>query len=329
MALLHPTLFFWDVVILLLIALCACGATTCVLWLRKGIGSPTGRVGVHGLGILGSLCLLLLVYGSFIEPQTVVATHHTASTSVASPLRIVVLADFHVGPHKSAAFVDRVVQKANALSADLILMPGDFVFGPRSSLRHLQPLQNLSARLGVYATMGNHDVGRMGRIFGGRYQTRDRGNEITSYLENLGITVLRNQHRMVPIPEVDIRIVGIEDLWTGNADLQKAVDGSTNSDLSILISHNPSIINHSGASQHDLIVSGHTHGGQIRLPGIGALIPLPTTLGRTYDHGVFPLTQEESTSHLLLTRGLGEALMRPRLFACPEVMVVDCVPITP
>ena len=99
-----------------------------------------------------------------------------------------------------------------------------------------------------------------------------------------------------------------------------ALDGIADDLPIILLSHNPSVINQNDSLQADLIVSGHTHGGQIRLPGIGPLGGVPTDIDQKYDQGTFAINNHTT---LAITRGLGESSPRARLFAWPEILLLE------
>ena len=187
----------------------------------------------------------------------------------------------------------------------------------RSDLSHLAPLGNIRASAGVFAVLGNHDRGHKRNILRQKIQFLDKGDDVADALEALDIQVLRNEYTIISLGAENINLVGIDDLWSGDSDLSAAMTGML--DLpTILLSHNPDIIKEQQSSDADLIVAGHTHGGQIRLPHVGSLSSLPTTIGPSFDQGIFEL---DNGSILALTRGVGEAALRARLFAWPEVMI--------
>ncbi|MBI4133406.1 hypothetical protein HY478_02215 [Candidatus Uhrbacteria bacterium] len=116
-----------------------------------------------------------------------------------------------------------------------------------------------------------------------------------------------------------LAIVGADDLWFGDTDLEAATAGIPEDVPRILLAHNPDIVYALGDQKFDGILAGHTHGGQIRLPWIGAVPSIPTVLGRAYDRGVF----DWRGMPLLITQGIGETGPRARLLAPPEVMIID------
>ena len=115
-------------------------------------------------------------------------------------------------------------------------------------------------------------------------------------------------------------MAGIDDIWFGGSS-KAALDGLTDEDMVILLAHNPDAVLFSETKVADLILSGHTHGGQIRLPLVGSLAHIPTVLGNTYDKGLFSLKDQ----WLFITSGVGEIGPRARLFNPPEIVLLNIV----
>ncbi len=315
MFLLNSDIFLWDFAILLLLCLSGGFAIgTGVLAKRKHSKALTF------LCTLCTLCTLLVFYSAFIEPQIITITEKSISHKMAPKLNIAIMSDAHIGPYKGKAFITRAVRRINAKLPDIVLLPGDFVYTHHADLDALDPLQNISAPLGVYAVLGNHDVGLFTDMLGNRYSSTGRGEDIAEKLTSLGVTVLRNEHVVKKTPNGSIAISGIDDMWTGNASLTAAMEGIPNNAYSILLSHNPSIIDSPLSHKAHLIVAGHTHGGQLRLPFIGPLAHLPTTLGQGFDQGIFAIDEDTT---LAITRGIGESSARMRLFAWPEILLLE------
>jgi len=324
MFLLHPDIFAWDLAILTLLALCINGALACSIWLMRTKSGMLHRSVVSALLIAAIVCGALVVYGSFLEPQMLVVTKRTTDFPVREPLTIVTMGDFHVGPYKGSASIERAVRLANAQLPDIIFLTGDYILGDDADLSALDALGELHASLGVFAILGNHDVGlRRNPVSKNMRVQQDRSQEIRAYLTELGIRVLIDENTQVSTGQASIAIAGINDLWTGAEDLGAALDGIPAGMPTILLSHNPGIILDERSRAADLIISGHTHGGQIRLPYIGALSFPATDLGREYVYGDFAIDDDTT---LIITRGIGESSARARLFAWPEVLVLRTEP---
>ncbi len=316
----------WDIGILVIlggsfaIALCANE------WLKYRRGRPVWmQMGVLGTGAMSLLVFFVVFYGSFIEPQFITVTRETIPLPTPEPLRIAVISDLHVGPYKGARYLHRVVARINALRPDVVLLAGDLVLTGEvtaDTLIALEPLAVLAPLIGTYAIMGNHDHG-IYRSIGPLRPTRDHSDAVAERLSSMNITVLRNTSVTLGSGDNVFAVAGIEDALSGDADIVETFAGIPPGIPTILLSHNPDVILDPAALQADLIVSGHTHGGQIRLPWYGALASLPTHLGKAFDQGMFRLG---SGAVLAITRGIGESGPRARLFAPPEILLIETVP---
>lgn len=339
MFLLSPDVFHWDLLILTAMTISiALGFGCFLLIIRKRlahsgleqfqhteVGSKP-RKKVRGsfvlsvLGLTGFALFGLIFYGTFIEPQMIVVNRQEITHPLGHNLTIAVVSDFHVGPYKGKEFVEEAVEIINKQYPDLVLIPGDFVYTRRARISDLVPLKSLRASAGVFAVLGNHDVGQYQSLTGKRYAGKDWGDTIASALGGFGITVLRNERQEVNVPDGSLVVSGIDDLWTGHHDLPATLDGTIRNRFTILLSHNPSVITEPRGRDAHLVISGHTHGGQVRIPGIGPISSLPTNLGKEYDQGIFEIDED---SLLAITRGIGESSPRMRLFAWPEILILE------
>lgn len=252
-----------------------------------------------------ALSWVVVFYGSFIEPKMLIVREQTVSlaTDAQTSMRVALIGDIHVGPYRNEAWVRKVVEKTMTLHPDLILLAGDFIFDDPSQVSHLGPLGDLSAPFGVYAVLGNHDYEGW------------RPEVITQTLEALGIEVLENES--VILGSSNLTLAGISDLWFA-ADLTQAIEGLRQEDKVILLSHNPDIVLREESRLADVVFSGHTHGGQIRLPFFGSIPPIPDELGRAYDRGFYLY----EGLPLFVTSGVGETGPRARLFNPPEISLL-------
>ena len=320
MFLLQSDIFLWDLSIIILIVFLFSGAVACLTWTKRHPHKPLQKFCISIAGLLSLTGCCLVVYGSFVEPQMITVTEKVISHPLGSPVKIAVISDIHVGAYKEEEFVERVVKRTNALLPDIVVLPGDFILNHDSDLNDLRPLKNLRTTMGTYAVLGNHDVGEYETLLGKRYTGTDRGERISSALSALGVTMLRNESKILTLPHGKIAIAGIDDIWTGHADLTSALAGIDPTVYTVLLSHNPSVIDEAESLGAHLIISGHTHGGQVRIPGFGPLSKLPTSLGQEYDQGIFEIDDDTT---LAITRGIGESSARTRLFATPEILLLQ------
>lgn len=318
--------FPWDLGIATILG-ATLGIVVCShAWLRSRRIRPLWMKGGVLIGGSVSLLLFLIVfYGSFIEPQIITVTHVSIPFGTVEPLNIAVISDLHVGPYKGAGFIRRVVARINALHPDAVFIVGDLVLAEEvtaDQLASLQPLGELSSLLGTYAIMGNHDhsIYRMGVHLP---PVPDHSDAVAERLTSMGVHVLRNESNVIRSGENLFAVAGIEDALSGKADIVETLRGIPHGTPTFLLSHNPDVILDPASLDADIIIAGHTHGGQIRLPWYGALATLPTHLGQKFDQGVFRLG---SGATLAITRGIGESGPRARLFAPPEILMIETVP---
>lgn len=271
--------------------------------------------------ILSILGLSVIIWGSFFEPNIIKITRYNIENQNSIELKLAIIADPHLGPFKDDKFLKTVVEKINYEKPDIVLLPGDFIYHEKEAADNLYPLKDLKSKYGAYAVLGNHDYGVSGVELLGEDNVykEDKASYVEQKLEEYGVTVLRNENLSIDINGQEIFIAGAEDLWSEQYDFNKTFEGITKEDYVIFLEHNPDIIEYEASKLGDIIVSGHTHGGQVRLPIIGALT-MPVKIDYNYDYGVYYLDQDRV---LLLTKGLGEIGPRARFLCSPEIMVVE------
>ncbi len=268
-----------------------------------------GAVGVS-VAALAALGFATILYGSCIEPRRLTVRRLTVGAGERG-LTVAFLSDIHVGPYKKTSWVRNLVRRTQALDPDVILLGGDFLYKKAEALPHLEPLKELRAPLGVYAILGNHD----------EWKAR---KESVAWFERSAIPLLHNRSVRVQKNGASIAIAGAEDDWYGETNLAAALQDVGASDLSLVMLHNPDLARPaakllSARSGKTVFFSGHTHGGQIRLPFIGPIMRLPHYLGRRYDRGVFSFEGVP----LVIGSGLGESGPRARLFCPPEIVLLE------
>jgi uncharacterized protein len=214
-------------------------------------------------------------------------------------LRIVHLTDIHHSLFTPLEFVERAVHLANELDPDLVALTGDYVtLSPAYIWPMARALGKLRARYGVYAVLGNHD-----------FQVDP--DEITRALRAQRVRVLRNAHHRVREHGAALWIVGVDDLWWRADDWSAALHTVPHRDPKILLCHNPLGIHRAVAHGVDLVLAGHTHGGQVRLPVVGSLRG-KSKLGERFVEGWNRL----DGTQIYVNRGIGKVLI-PLRFNCP------------
>lgn len=254
-----------------------------------------------------AVCWFLVFYGSFVEPRFLTTKSYAVALDRAAThsFTAAVIGDFEVGPYKGEAWVREVVDRTNAQHPDAVFLMGDYVADNPALASELQPLQELHAPLGVFAVLGNHE--------GGHGDAEAVANALTSF----GVTVLRNETTRLSVNGTRIILAGVDDMDT-TGDPQATLDGLSADDRVILLAHTPDVLLSPDAQLADLVLAGHTHGGQIRLPFIGPVLPIPDKLGNRYDMGTFTY----QSTPLFITPGVGESGPRARLFDPPEISLL-------
>ncbi len=271
------------------------------------------RLAHLGLWFSGFL-ILCLAYGFFVEPEQLRVRHVAISSPGwdAAPLRIGFVSDLHMaGDHIDTAKVERLTREMNAQAPDIVLIAGDFVNG--STRRHdhsaafnasvdsgIAALSDLSAPLGVYASLGNHDT-----LYDPRY--------IADAVKANGIAVLENDFAYLEAQKVCV--IGLEDEWYGDPQpsiIENCPEGSS----SVIFMHNPDSFELT-EPRPALLLAGHTHGGQINLPFIGRRVT-STRAGKAMAYG----TLSYQGIPAFVTAGVGTSMLPARFRAPPEIVII-------
>lgn len=205
------------------------------------------------------------------------------------------LSDIHYGLFLSRASLQRVLDLTQAQRPHLIVITGDFVTQSPAFIEPVSELlEKLRAPLGVFAVLGNHDF-------------RAGADSLTRALRRHRVAVLRNQHRLLRFGGAAFKIAGIDDSRQ-HPDVERAV-GSTARHFTLLLAHNPMALSQAAACGADLVLSGHTHGGQIKFNFAAPLYE------RFLPAGLVSL----DGTQMYISRGLGKVILPMRVGAPPEL----------
>ena len=230
--------------------------------------------------------------------------------------RLIHLSDLHLGPYNSRHYLGSVMDRCSELDAHLLLVTGDFIHG---SVEFFEPVARLLARVktrhGTLAVLGNHD----------HWQDPVRCRRA---LTGQGIQIVENRRLFLgaggltpdPPAEGGLCLAGVGDLWEGRHDMDACFGGVDPATPRLLLSHNPDYAEFSSArlSGHrvDLMLAGHTHGGQVRLPGTRSLV-VPSFYGSKYARGMV----QGPAFPVFVTTGVGVTILPVRLNVRPEVVL--------
>lgn len=267
--------------------------------------------------ILPVLAILLALALIALDERLILRTYTVASPKLTAEVRLAVVTDFH-----SSDNADDVATMVASCAPDAVLLVGDLFDDDtqnRPSERTLSLMRQLSAQYPCYYVSGNHEAwtGEMDALY---QQT-----------EEAGVTVLRMSSGVLTVRGQRIALCGIPDpyemVFSGAPDteeqLRQALENVDSADFTVLLAHRPELLAKYAQFPLDLVVSGHAHGGQVRIPGVlnGLYAPnqgwFPKLAGGAY-------TQDGTT--LIVSRGLAVRTRLPRIFNRPEVVLVRCVP---
>ena len=275
------------------------------------------------LRILLSAVLLLLAFvvfwAFFIEPNRLVVREETIAIDnwprALDGFKIAVISDIHAG----GSFIDDkklhlIVDRTNQLHPELIVILGDYMVGNGWTSKRIEPevigavLKNFSAPLGTYSVLGNHDWWY-------------NGFKVRAGLEQNGIKVLDNEVLQIEVRGQPLWLVGLPDLWTRSQwtrpeSIAQTVALVPQGQTMIALTHNPDIFPDL-PERVPLLLAGHTHGGQVRLPFIGSVVQ-SSNFGERYERGhVF-----ENNHHLFVTTGIGTSIVPVRFGVTPEIVLL-------
>lgn len=226
-------------------------------------------------------------------------------------LRIIQLSDFHCEPFTRLSFLEQAAEAASQLQGDLVTLTGDFIDGRPSAIEDLAPvLSKIRSRHGVFAINGNHDV-------------RKSGTLVEKHLSKNGIHFLKNRSEPIAVRNQTVHIAGADSLF-GAVDVQKTLADIPQGAFTLLLAHEPDTVDVTSRSQKvSLQLSGHSHGGQIRLPGLPP--PYLPIGGKKYPRGLYRV----GGTTLFTSIGLGTTQF-PLRFGCPpEIVEITLTPQRP
>lgn len=280
------------------------------LWLvRRGHGA------VRWAALFALIATSVLAYARFVEPrllrveEAVIALPGSETLSVPRTLRIALVGDTHYGVYAHAMPMHRIVDTIAAQDVDAVFLAGDFVYyaGAEGLAPHVAPLAELE--IPVFAVLGNHDVGFPGP---------DATLAVLGGLTRANVAILDNRAQRVELGGHDVVVAGASDLWQGRQSFGFSVDLPDRP--VILLAHNPDTALSVPASlDYDVLLAGHTHGGQIRLPVLFERA-IPTRW--PFDKGLHTFPSENGERPVYVTPGTGMVGLPMRFLMPPQVDIL-------
>jgi len=260
---------------------------------------------------------LLFGYPVVIERNRVMVNRYRIPVPhLPEPFRgftLVHLTDIHYGPLVSLHMVRQIVGQANRLKKDAVVCTGDYVHerNKRDQIDRVGPvLSELTARSGVYSVLGNHD--HWADPERSRYWLKRSGQDLSHRLR----AVERGRDR--------IWLAGAGDLWEDHEPLDRLLGRIPPEDCRIVLAHNPDTADTDYEGRVDLMICGHTHGGQVNIPFIGP--PVLPVKNKDYSSG---LKSSPRGTRVFISKGLGWSICPVRFNCLPEIAVLELIPDVP
>jgi predicted MPP superfamily phosphohydrolase len=254
-----------------------------------------------------------------VEPNWLERTFHRVNLpckSLTSGARILHLSDLHASPAVPFSLIANAVELGLAAKPDVICLTGDFVTDatPFDEAEYARILQRLSSAAPVFASLGNHDGGAWAASVGGLKDS----SVVRGLLRAGNIPLLHNRSEVMRVRDQSIRFAGVGDLWNDGVDGDRAFADVPADDPAILLAHNPDTKDVLADRPWDLMLSGHTHGGQVVLPILGErFVPVR-------DKRFIAGLKQWNGRQVYVTRGVGN-IDGVRVNCRPEVTVLDLI----
>ncbi|MGL4606372.1 MAG: metallophosphoesterase [Eubacteriaceae bacterium] len=254
--------------------------------------------------------LALYIYPRYIEPSLLTVTKfEQKSVSVSEPIKVVFFGDTHFGELYSVDNINKIVRKINKEKPDIVIFTGDLIGGSGSFEDDpaviSEGLDKIEAKFGKFAVYGNHEYAVEAKY----------GVDYLKVMEEAGFEVLVND--WIDIPDVNVRLMGLDDFIKSFPDKELSAMAKPGA-YNILMTHEPDIVDEMDLEKIQLVVAGHTHGGQISIPFVTEqILPLG---GEKYVKGNYFLQEDVE---LIVTRGIGMTQLPFRFMNVPEIISIE------
>lgn len=272
------------------------------------------------LKIFMLIFILIFIYSVAIEPSLLIVKKYSINESgnlvkndtvktESESIKVVQISDTQIGNFYSTKNLKKVANKVNALNPDIIVFTGDLVdySNKNPDIDEITAiLSSMNARLGKFSIFGNHDY---------MYKLPRYYRQI---MKNSNFNLLINENKKIKLADDKyINILGVDEILNGNPDIKYLENKTDKNNFNLLLAHEPDLVDMFSKDSMNLVLSGHSHGGQIRIPFKGALVTPP--YGRKYTKGFY----EVNGNHLYVSSGLGSTKLPFRFFNIPEIVAFN------
>ncbi|MCC0629687.1 metallophosphoesterase [Clostridioides sp. ES-S-0171-01] len=266
--------------------------------------------------------IFIFIYSVAIEPSLLIVKKYNISEngtliksdtigSKSESIKVVQISDTQIGSFYSTKNLKRVANKINTLNPDIIVFTGDLIdySNKNPDIDEITTiLLSMDARLGKFSVFGNHDY---------MYKLPRYYRQI---MKNSNFNLLINENKKIKLEDDKyINILGVDEILNGNPNIKYLESQIDNKDFNLLLAHEPDLVDMLSEDVMNLVLSGHSHGGQIRLPIKGALVTPP--YGRKYTKGFYDI----NGNNLYVSSGLGSTKLPFRFFNIPEIIEFNII----
>ena len=272
----------------------------------KKTKKKTKRILLSIISVFILLIVALPFYAWKVEPFLVHVNHvELGKKNERTPLNVVQISDLQVSEYYETNRLDKVIEKVNAQKPDILLFTGDLFDNyskyPEQMAPMIEKLKAFKANIGKYAVWGNHDYG---------------GGAVRVYEDVMsagGFVVLRNQGETLTLSDGrQVFLGGLDDSLLGNPSVSDTLAYRQNYDYAITMTHEPDVADGFIGTDTQLVLAGHSHGGQVWLP----FFPIKNVLAEKYTRGLYQL---DAITQLYVNTGIGTTSIHARFGVIPEV----------
>lgn len=259
------------------------------------------------------LSVLILTYSKYVEPKLLTVKNYEIKEEDkknTEKIKIVQFTDSQLGEFYTLSQLKDVVEQINKQDADIVVFTGDLIdkmstYDNKYEVYNV--LSNINANIGKFAIWGNHDYGGGGHAY---YE---------SIMKESGFEILVNETIKVPINDgINLSISGLDEAMFGEPDSKALIKEMSKKDFNLLLLHEPDLISEFENSNVDLALAGHSHGGQVAIPFIGAIITPP--IAKKYTKGFYDIQKD---IRLYVNSGLGNTKLPYRFMNIPQISVFE------